>query len=773
MGRRRTKGASAGLAIPAIIVGGFIWLASAAYNFVMQNATLILALLAIIAFSGIVALLNRWRSKKENSIEYAPKVSAAAELRQRSISFARWVPAQEAIKIQGSTINGGMLYFGEAVSLTPDQYTTQYAINPKLSVAREADVLGTSMPYWPSYSNISSQARRAFLDWLRDGRENPEYGIGHVFLFFYGLEHRQFLRTDPNEIDALSSEVRRLLTIYGSNHSFHRYATKFLACSDLLGGSSSVPDLTPPDGQEAELPLSLRIHLGSKLATSDHLDAQDALLWIMHLDDVNLRTPATRCFDDFVQLWIAHFEAEFPNGFKVGPAQSDLSVPYRAASGAFEVEIQGIHSSYPDIATMRRYLTPLKILLEQCTTELEPFSRFVGRNPTLKNSIDAMLLLPVALRTTRRESTTDILRQRIDQLMAGRGTATASLGDLLKYVTTNSENTNQSLSADTDRLGRVLDLLDIAIEPDRRYGSRTPQKDGVVVIFRADGGGMVDPTRPPYRAMKAQVEVGALAATADGNASAEELQAILRRVQAHTDLNQVERLRLIAYAVSIFKSPPKPAAVLRRLAETTAADRAAIAATATAVVTAHDQVNAKEVQFLERLNKALQLPADRVYSDLHKAATNDAPVPISAERRVPGIPIKRVTEPQASNSGSGIEIDQKRLALVKQQTATVSELLKGIFIEEPAQPTTPSLKPEIQGLDSEHTELLRYLASNGQTERRDFEDQAKRLKLLPDGAIERINDWSFDRFEEPLLEDGDQIVLAAHLRARLTELRVM
>lgn len=501
---------------------------------------------------------------------------------------------------------------------------------------------------------------------------------------------------------------------------------------------------------------------------------EDSLLWIMHLDDVNLRTPVTRCFDDFVHLWTAHFEAEFPNGFKVGRAQGNLSVPYRSASGAFEVEIQGGHLSYPDIATMRRYLTPLKILLEQCTTELEPFSRFVGRNPTRKNSIDAMLLLPPALRTAQRNSATGVLRQRIDELMAGRGTATALLSDLLKYVSTAPGDANQSLLADTDRLSRVLDLLDIAIEPDRRYGSRLPPKDGVVVIFRADGGGMVDPIRPPYKAMKAQVEVGALAATADGNASAEELQAIVRRVQAHTELNQIERLRLIAYAVSIFKSPPKPAAVLRRLAETASGDRAAIAATATAVVTAHDQVNAKEVEFLERLSKALQLPVERVYSDLHKAgAANDAPVPISAERRVPGIPIKRANEHQLGGPVSSIEIDQKRLAVVKQQTETVSELLKGIFIEEPVQPNMPSLKPEIQGLDSEHTELLRYLASNGQTERRDFENQAKRLKLLPDGAIERINDWSFDRFEEPLLEDGEQIVLAAHLRARLTELRVM
>jgi hypothetical protein len=45
------------------------------------------------------------------------------------------------------------------------------------------------------------------------------------------------------------------------------------------------------------------------------------------------------------------------------------------------------------------------------------------------------------------------------------------------------------------------------------------------------------------------------------------------------------------------------------------------------------------------------------------------------------------------------------------------------------------------------------------------------MKLLAEGALERINDWSFDRFDEPLLEDGNEIVMAPHLRPRLAELR--
>ncbi len=46
------------------------------------------------------------------------------------------------------------------------------------------------MYYWPHYAQISPEARLAQLQWQSTGRRDPRFGIGHVFIFFYGLEHR-------------------------------------------------------------------------------------------------------------------------------------------------------------------------------------------------------------------------------------------------------------------------------------------------------------------------------------------------------------------------------------------------------------------------------------------------------------------------------------------------------------------------------------------------------------------------------------------------------
>ncbi|MCK7473351.1 MAG: hypothetical protein MZV49_07015 [Rhodopseudomonas palustris] len=45
------------------------------------------------------------------------------------------------------------------------------------------------------------------------------------------------------------------------------------------------------------------------------------------------------------------------------------------------------------------------------------------------------------------------------------------------------------------------------------------------------------------------------------------------------------------------------------------------------------------------------------------------------------------------------------------------------------------------------------------------------MKLLPEGAIERINERSFDLFDEAMIEVGHEAAIAPDPRKRLAELR--
>jgi hypothetical protein len=119
-----------------------------------------------------------------------------------------------------------------------------------------------------------------------------------VFLFFYGLERRLFVDGAQHEAPVIGGEVRRLLAVYGENRSFRGYANRLLDALSFLEARSDLrPEITPNLRNGYEIPISVRRYLGRKLAEKAPLDAEDALLWLLSLPDVSLRTAASRCFE--------------------------------------------------------------------------------------------------------------------------------------------------------------------------------------------------------------------------------------------------------------------------------------------------------------------------------------------------------------------------------------------------------------------------------------------------------------------------------------------
>ncbi|SHL66529.1 Tellurite resistance protein [Bradyrhizobium lablabi] len=709
----------------------------------------------------------------DTGIRPRPPASPTAASEGRSPP-ARWVRAGESVKFGNAQLSGGMFYYGDWLPVA-DGGTRQYAINPRLPASGAADVEGRTMPYWPSYAEISPAARRAFLDWMAGGRRNPAYGVGLVFLFFYGLEHRLFVE-GGDDAPLVVREVERLLAIYGANNSFHGYAVNFLCFARLAqGGRPDLQKLSPERSGGAEMDLPTRLYLGERLAASPTLSAEDALRWVLAMPDTYLRTPAVRCFDEFVELWRLRFAQRFPSGLPVA-GKDRISLQYRAASGAFDVEVRGPHEQYVDVSRITKPMPGLQKMVADCTDELDAFSRLVGRRPSARNAMAAATLLPSDLQQSMTSGAIADFRRQIETVTGnqGRGSSTAQI--VLEMAGIDVPADGKIPAASADELGRALDLIGVAIEPDRRYGSSVPRADEQVFVFKAPNGGPVDPARTPFRAMRAQVEVAVLAAAADGDASYEELQRTITRIRSAPDLSGVEQARLIAFAVTTFNSPPKQARVMRRLAETTESERQAIADAAVAVIGGNRNVDAGEVKFLERLHKSLGLPKERVYSGLHSAAAqrSDDPVPISEEARAAGVPIPKEAPSQIppAISARGISIDAARLARTLRDTEAVSALLSDIFAEEVVAPQPPPVEQAaLEGLDGPHTELVELLELRGSMTRSEFERHAKEMRLLPDGAIERINDWSFDRFDEPLIEDGEEVVVMPHLRGKIAEMK--
>ncbi|RST83071.1 hypothetical protein EJC49_23025 [Aquibium carbonis] len=692
---------------------------------------------------------------------------------------ARWVAKGEAVKVGGFTVPGGMFYLGGILPGQSNGSCGNCVVDPEAKAASSGeDREGRTMPYWPSYQSISPVARRTFLSWLASGRDDPSIGIGYVFLYFYGLERRMFVDQAKQDSPALIAEVRRLLAVYGDNGSFRGYASKFLDAAELVKGAEIFrPALRPDIRNGYEMPLSVRLHLGKKLAAKQPLDDTDALLWLLSLPDTYLRTPANRCFDELTELWASRFTARYPDGLKLNAPKTRLKLDYRAASGGFEgrIDISDGTVSLPDIAAISAPLDGLRDMLNACTEELAPYSRLLGRNPAAKGTIEATFLLPPELLASPTAMGTALLT-RIEQMFGDRKVAGVRVTQLAKALSLDVEAGGKLPSGLCNQIGAFLDRIDVGMEPDRRYGSRNLKADGYVLLFRAPGGAKVDADAPAYVAAKAMVDVAVLAAAADGNIEATEYESIKAEIRAMPGLGGIERARLIAYASTLLKDAPGQQGALNKMKQLAKPAREAVARSATAAILADGHAGPDEVKFLERLYRTLGFPAEGVYATLHRGSVViDEPVAVASEQRAPGIRIP--PPPVEAGPVQGVKIDHDRLERLRSETAAVSDLLAGIFVEEPPAPAPEQVAPadvggnvtRFPGLDAAHSALLGRLLAGDGLDRAELDDIAKDLRLLPDGAIERINDWGFDRFDEALIEEDDRVTIPDHLREALRE----
>lgn len=141
---------------------------------------------------------------------------------------------------------------------------------------------------------------------------------------------------------------------------------------------------------------------------------------------------------------------------------------------------------------------------------------------------------------------------------------------------------------------------------------------------------------------------------------------------------------------------------------------------------------------------------------LHQVADGpsaDEPVEVrhAGERRGHAIP-----QPEKSlQAHNGPIINKDRIRQIMEETHTVSGILYDIFgggdIPE------GETDEDLDGLDQRHRTLLIALLNRQQWDREDVERLADACGLMPDGALDTINEWGWEAFGEAILEHGAQV----------------
>ena len=305
-----------------------------------------------------------------------------------------WIEPGELVNVASRSIPG-MIYLGSDPTRNGPAWEDNAFVDPQLPVSNaNPDVSGESMPYWPSYGCISPQARAAYLDWLVNGRRDKRYGIGYVFLFFYGIERRFFVDSSTQEEkEALVTEVEGLLRTYGENRSVQGYLGKFLDTARIILGSECAAELGT-ESSAYEIPLGLRVAIGRMIQQGAPLSADWLLAWYSAHPDYTFRMPARRARHEFRALFNLLYDERYPHGLKARVPKRVLSARYSASSRAFDVDLERFIGDVPDISRLSQPLNVAEKIVDEATDALDKYSRFLGRNPDSRDTMEAHALLP-------------------------------------------------------------------------------------------------------------------------------------------------------------------------------------------------------------------------------------------------------------------------------------------------------------------------------------------------------------------------------------------
>lgn len=682
---------------------------------------------------------------------------------------ARWLPADQAISVGGYDIPGGMLYVGTALAAISRERNHEPAlINPTLPVDRaRPDHLGEGMPYWPSYSSIPPQCRAAYLAWLAGGRCAPDAYIGYVFLFFYGIE-RRLLNPEEAELaraeaPGLIGEVRRLLALYGANNSFRRYATAFLDHVQAFGDASRAWSPAEVVGDRRwPTSLNLRLGLGQLASEGRRLDVDWAHAWVRSDPQISLRTSARRCEAEFDALFRIRYSERYGAGLSLRNCKARVGIEYRPASSSFGGN-STLVSNLPDVMSLVSPRRELAVLVDECCDALDPLSRFRGPDGKRGDDLDAVALLPDELLIA---SAPPVFVQLRDRLRA-------SLGCHERIVLPAEDVLGAWLDAEGAPLTKrqavqaaaILQRAGLAVEPDVRFGGARVARGDRVVLFRA-GPEAEETLGRAYADACLALHLAAILSWADGVISDQEGRALRDQAARVQGLSECEQRRLTAHAEWLLTEPQAFDGIKKRVEGLPPERRSEFARFVAHVAVTDGTVDPTEVKALQRLFKLLGLDPDTVHEELHavqgfrtqRSEPVSVLVPTSTTQGF-AIPVQP-TQQRARTPRR--ELDMAAVHAKIAESSQVANMLATIFVEDVPPTSTEIQVPNAQhiaGLDPKYFSFFRRLDGRASWSRADFNALATECGVLPDGAIDAINEASLDACSATVIEGDDPITV--------------
>lgn len=667
-------------------------------------------------------------------------------------TMGKWIQPDESVTIKGQTFTGGNFYFGGKLSSLDGYGAEASLVDDSLKIENKPfSFEDENLGYWPKFISLTPKGRGAFLNWLSGNRSDPETPLGYVFIYFYGLERRITVDStkqavDDEEFKLLFDEILRLKGIYGTSRSFSNYAIRLLEIMCLLRPLVvSHPEL---EKTPQRVSLLFKHRLATAVNEAKPVPAELALAWIRFYPDYNLKKPARRCGYEFSQMFTRLYTKKYGLGIVVKPNKTRLKIEYYPASSS----LRGISLPQEDLPNPSHLKGPINKLIaiaEECTAELDAYSRYLAKQDTSRTDIEAVLLLPDELSDLGATLGLGKLKEWADDAILTKN-GLVNVEEFWTY--TKSPLPAKINKKEAELIQSLAQKAGYGIAPDTRYHHAKTSADGKLVLFSEGHGKYFEPSKA-FSEMGMTLRLGAMVAAIDSHIDQAELNLLTQLIDHDTNLSPTEKRSLHAYLVWRLNTAPNITGLKARVGTLGKTEKAAVSRILVGVAMADGKIDPEEIKQLEKLYTLLGLDKALVTGDIHEMSSSKAGLRplISQSKAIP-------------SASTTFQLDENILAIHESETKDVQSMLGAIFVEDESVGESDETVIDItaveeeSGIDKQHYALFESLIRKDKWTRDEVDALCRDSGLMVSGALETINDWSFDKVDAAVLEeDGDVI----------------
>ena len=674
-------------------------------------------------------------------------------------SSGKWIAPSEKIEINGKLINGGLFYFGGILEGRFEGDTESSLVDDSFSIENMHYTFSDdSLRYWPSYNSLSPQCRGAYIDWLASGRDMKDVPIGYLFLYFYGLERRIIkeykagLATDE-ECIYICAEVVRLQKIFKNNHSFNSYSTNLLEYISIqYPHIFSIPD---DEIQNSINSNAFKEKLARVIKNNEPLPPDLAYAWVSNHPDHSLRTPARRCPEEFKALFIRRYKASYLGGLIVKPNKTSLKLRYYPASGSLDQFGYG-PTDLCDPSVLSAPVKKLASIANECTDELDAYSRYLGKKGTSKEDINAIVLLPKELIDMFDIQLVKEFKSWVENVTENEG-GICDFKDLWQQTKLLlPEKVNKK---EQELVCKLIEKSGYSLAPHPTlHGSKFNSNDSIV-IYKKDPLVQLE-NSAVFDDVSIKLRLGTIIANADLKIHSNEVSFLQNIIRSNDNLTSHEKLSLEAYLKWLLNSSSNFNGLKASLSRLRDDDKEVVRKMLINVALSDGKIDPSEVKEIEKLYTTLGLNKSTVPADIHA---------LSYSRKGSLNKVGNVLA--TAEKKQSFALDESVLDVHETETKAAQNILKSIFRDEDEADSEEDLeiKPEAT-LENKALAIYKIISYKERVERTKFEKICSEHGFFVDAAIDSINEWAFDKVSAPVIEEDTDIIIDREIVDELKDL---